>query len=152
MAKDNPRDRVNVIELVDKMVANLNKQCEKHEIPKYYKLVIKDGIKSDPKEHTFKTLLFTVADLNSMERLTLFSLDYSFKNPAYVLTLPYKRELYTEFLSSCVDVFAINLEANVRHNKAAEMEEASKNTTAQSSLDAMLYPTTPEDAYPKTEE
>lgn len=127
--KQNPKEQVNIIELGQEFIKKLNEQCKATKVQKVYEVTIKDGkLKSDNRvgkeikdNKTFKTLKFTVADLETNERITLFSTDYVFKNPADVLKKDYKRVLYREFFYGAVVVFAFNMEATIKQRRMEEV-------------------------------
>jgi len=140
--EQNPKEVVNVIELVDSFITTLNNECVKHKVPKVYELKLINGATQEASPRKCKTLRFTVADTNTNERLTILGLDYPFNNPAELLSHPYKRHLYREFLYNCVGITAFNLEANVKHK---EREKRIKEVELLAS-----QPVTPDEAFMPT--
>jgi len=153
--KPNPKDIVNIITLTEEFINTLNTSCATHKVGKLYELKIVDAktnvtteqLKAGHKEQRCKRLKFTVSDLETNERLTLYTLDYIVSNPAKLLSAPYRRTLYREFLYNAVGTFGFNLETSIRHRKS---EEKLNNPATYSVKDAKLreQPITPEDAYP----
>lgn len=132
--KFNPSKHVDVEMLVNSIIDRINEMCEVEKINKLYEVSIKSdylkgtisiGGKSKKKTKKTKTLLFTVVDLETRERLSLFSVDYQFKNPAEALTSNYKKRLYKEFLYNMVLGFGFNIESIIRADMA---EKALENT------------------------
>lgn len=146
--KHNTKEIINIVEMGQAFVENLNKSCKAHDMQEFYEVTIKDGkLKSNNRVGTntenenkpYKTLRFVVVDLETNERLTLFSTDYVFKNPAKMLGSDYKRVLYREFMYACFSVSAFTLKNNIRaHNAemllkrkaASKMEEGVPDVTA----------------------
>lgn len=120
--KPNPKDIINIIELVDTFITTLNKRCTIYKVPKVYDLRIintkttlsQEDIKKGTKQKPCKQIRFTVANTKTNERITLFTLDYIIKNPTDALKAPYKRTLYREFLFNAVGTFGFNLETSIR--------------------------------------
>ena len=117
--KQNPKEIVNIVMLVEEFIAKLNTECVKHKVQKYYKVSI-----TDTEDKKGKRLQLTVADLDTNERIILFSLDYTFSNPAKALTDSYKRTLYREFLFNCVGLFSFNMEQNIKYNRTKSKLES----------------------------
>ena len=99
----NHKKDVDIIRLCEEFITNLNKMDKK----KVYDLRITDKAgKADyrpnekkGKEHKpGKTIIFTVADVESKERLTLYSATYTFNDVKDQLAGTYKRKLYVLFL------------------------------------------------------
>lgn len=147
--KHNPKEVINIIALVDEFVNTLNNKCEKAKIQKHYIIRLKDGmwhpnteqVKKGEKSKRCKTIMLTVADLDTKDRLTLFSLDYVFNNPADCLTAPYKRTLYRELLYNAVGVFALNMESALKSRQVNKKLSDPKTFAAHAK-----EPITPKDA------
>lgn len=149
--KHNHKETINVVTLIDEFVARLNTQCVQAKVQKHYSISIQTGTNPKPdvsskkggQSKVFKTLKFVVADLDTNERIVLFELDYAFKNPSYVLSVPYKRNLYSEFLYNAVGIMAFNLEENIRHRRTEKV------LNDQSTFDPQIaeVPVTPADAF-----
>ena len=115
--KYNVKEHVNVIDTVDSFIAKLNEYSINSKQNKVYDLSIKKGVgksKYRPNEKDadkpFVTLLFTVADATTRERITLFSVDYVFNDVKDRFKGMYKKVLYLEFLNSVVLGYAIQIE------------------------------------------
>ncbi len=130
--KQNPKEQVNIIELGQEFIKKLNEQCVTNKVNKLYEVSIKDGklasdnrvSKGDEKKNQnkrFKTLKFTVVDLDSRERITLFSTDFVYSNPAEVFKGEYKTILYKEFFYGAVVVFAFNMEATIKQRNLEQV-------------------------------
>jgi len=121
--KVNPKETINIVELVAAYVTTLNKRCVIHKVPKVYDVRIikgttvpsKEEVAKGVKPQRCKRIIFTVANTENKERLTLFSLDYVIKNPADTLKAPYKRVLYRELLFNAFGAFGFNLETSIRN-------------------------------------
>lgn len=128
--KFDSKKHVDLEQFVPSIIDNLNSFAKKESINKVYEVSIKDnyvegtvsiGKTKKRKGNNFKTLIFTVTDLESRERLTLFSIDYKFKNPADKLTSNYKKALYKEFLSNVLLAFSFNFENIIRAERAEQI-------------------------------
>lgn len=149
--KVNPKEAVNIIELVDSFISTINKRCVVHKIPKVYEIRIintkttltQEDIKKGTKQKPCKQIKFTVANTETNERITLYTLDYVLKNPAEALRVTYKRTLYREFLFNAVGVFGFNLESIIRDR------DTNKKLSDPNTFGIQEFPITPEGAYDK---
>lgn len=132
----NIKENINIVELVQSYIKILNTSCKENNIKKHYSIDIINGkIPSDirvkdtkEKRKTFKQLKFTIANLETNERITLFSVDYVLKNPADVFNGDYKKVLYKEFLYSTTSLFAITMENFKKQEKAESLIKHKINT------------------------
>lgn len=134
--KHNPKETVNIIDLVTSYINKLNSECVIHKIPKVYEVLIvnaetemnpallEKGIVHIPKK--CKRLKFTVSNTETHERMTLFSIDYVANHPADLIKAPYKRTLYRDFLLNAVQLFGINLETVIKHREEQERLKTAK--------------------------
>lgn len=129
--KENPKEVINIITLTEEYISTLNTRCKEHKIPKYYVLDIIDSettitlqeVQRGITPKKCKQLRLVVADLESNERLILYTLDYVPENPAALLTAPYKRTLYRQFLFEAIGVFSNTVEHYLKEKRAKEAVE-----------------------------
>jgi len=101
---------VNLEEMVDAFIERLNKNCEEVGIKKVYEVVIKKGtFKSDTTvgdssktTQPFKTIVFSVVNLENRDKIVLYSTDYRVSNPAQWLSTPWRKKMYGEVLFNCL--------------------------------------------------
>lgn len=128
--KFNPKIHINIEDTVKEFIDKMNSFCVENQINKLYEISIKDDYlhgtvsigdkdKKTPNQKT-KTILFTVADLDTRERITLLSVDYKFKNPSAILTSNYKKALYKELFFNIMLGFSFNFENIIKAEKAEE--------------------------------
>jgi hypothetical protein len=150
--KENPKEVINIITLVEGYISRLNSSCVEYKVPKVYSLEIIDSkttlsmqdIQRGESPKKCKQLRLTVSNLDNNERLTLYTLDYVPTNPADLLTAPYKRTLYRQFLYECLGVFGNTIENHLRQEQAKKIIESAslKKSNAE-------RPLTPNQAFKK---
>lgn len=151
MSKNKHKENVNIIDLVDAFISTLNKNCVIHKIPKVYEVILTDSITRPsvtdsakgvtPKK--CKRITLRLAHLETKERIELWSLEYVVKNPADLLTAPYKRTLYRELLYNALGTFAFTMETTIRQQR---MKDAT-STADKFSPKMAEKPMTAADAY-----
>lgn len=150
--KESPKENINIVTLVEEYITRLNSNCKEYKVPKVYSLEIistetKPSIQEIQRGQTpkkCKQLRFTVVNLDNNERLVLYTLDYIPNNPADLLSSPYKRTLYRQFLYECLGVFGITIENHLRQEQAKKMIERASLKKSNSE-----YPLTPNQAFNK---
>lgn len=133
--KYNVKEHVNIFNLVEEFINKLNKYSEENKLNKVYNIKITNNVgkshyrpneKEGKANKEFVTLLFTLADTETSERITLFSVDYVFNDVKERLKGLYKKRLYEEFLYSVVMGFSFQLESIIKRRnitKAIEIQE-----------------------------
>lgn len=131
--KHNPKESINIIELVDEFIIKLNKACSENNIDKIYSIrIINDKftpsieeIQQGAKARKTKCIQFHVVHTETNNRILLYDNHLIMENPADALKKPYKRILYREFLYNNLGVFAFNMETTIINDRLSKQE---KNT------------------------
>ena len=108
--KYNAKFHINIEEMVDGFISRLNNDCELQGIKKLYEVTIKNGTyksdtavnKSSKVNKPFKTIVYSVVDLETRFKTVLYSTDYRVKNPAELLTTNWRKKMYGELLYNCL--------------------------------------------------
>ena len=119
--KHNIKETVNIVALVEEYVQQLNDSCEGHDLKEMYKLTISDTGKKKGKGKTLRLMHY---DLQTNERIVLYSTTHTFKNPGESLTVDYKRKLCKQFMYDSFTVFAITIKSNMAKAKADRLLKA----------------------------
>lgn len=125
----NPRkSKLDSVELLNDFVKKLNAGCEASDIARFYEVTIKDTklssavrVGSDKKNGKSKTIRLVMYDLETKERMTLFSTDYVFKNPSEVLNSDYQKVLIRELLYTSFASTVFTLESTIKSQKVNEL-------------------------------
>lgn len=143
--KFNPKHDVNIFTLVDELITRINKTAEENNLQKLYDIRIKDGtykgnvrLKEGKKPKPFKSIVFTVSDIDTREQIVLFTADYVIKNGSDLLTSNYKKALYKELLYSVLITFGITAENTVKQQRVE------KSLKVRQELE---HPVSPKEAY-----
>lgn len=131
----NFKQKVDIVQLVDEFISIMNKRCEDNSVPSLYEVGIREGdvkspnpinMKKGKSNNKFKTLRVTVSDLNTHERLTLFSVDYVYHNPSELLTSDYKKVLYREFLFNTTGMFLLTSKEGMQHRQQVKRDKVTE--------------------------
>lgn len=121
------KSKLDAVELINDFVKQLNKGCEQSEIARRYEVTIKNtklvsdtkvGANKEGKSKTIKLLMY---DLETNERMTLFSVDYVFKNPSDVLNVGYQKILIRELLYTSFASTAFTLESTIKTERVNQL-------------------------------
>lgn len=136
--------------LINELANRLTKQSKLAGIQKIYEVTIKKN--TTPIRNTnanlkkggkvmvsdYSTLSLIMVDLETHERVVLFTNDYIFNNPAERLTSNYKRKMYIDLMYNCFAVFSINIANTIRQQRSEEYLD---------SKDLVSMPVTPDEAF-----
>ena len=145
--KNTPKENVNIVELVDEFIDIMNKRSAQNNVPNVYEVSIKNGttkspnaigVKKGKKNNKWKTLIITVADINTRKRTTLFSMDWVYHNSAELLSVSYKKILYREFLFNSSGMYLLNAKAVIDQREEVETKKKLKENA--------IKPLAPEEA------
>jgi hypothetical protein len=131
--KQNKKETVNIVELIEGYVDNINKVCEEHQMTDLYKLTIgnskvKGAIKlgADKDKGLSRTLKLIHMNLETKERTILYSNTFTFKNPSEALTVDYKRQLCKRFFYDAFSILAVTIKSNMDRQKAEQLLKTPK--------------------------
>lgn len=146
------KENINVIELVDAFVKRVNTQFKESGAQRIMEVAIKKStrplkvdrvITNEEKGGKINTkkegraIYVYLHNLETNERLVLFTSQFFPKNPSEILTSGYKRQLYIELLYNCFGIFAVNMEDVIISRRLAQLEKGLENNPLAN------YPVTP---------